>query len=142
MNERRTLIYIFGSVEENGTWRRRYNHELYKLFNDPNIIGYIKVMSLEWAGHLTRASENRIIKKIFNTKPEGTRKVGRTKLKCGECVCQDIRILGAKELEECGTEKGRRVNNFEEGQGSQRAVMPVMMLMMMMMMSRQTCIYF
>jgi hypothetical protein len=29
---------------------------------------------------------------------------------------------------------GRMVNNSEEGQGSQRAVMPVMMMMMMMMM--------
>jgi hypothetical protein len=53
-------------------------------------------------------SENRNIKKIFNTKPEGTRKVGRPKLRWEEreresvcvcvcvCVCQDIRILGVK----------------------------------------------
>jgi hypothetical protein len=94
--ERRILRYIFGSVEENGTWRRRYNYELYKLFNESDIIGYIKVKRLKWAGHLIRATENRIIKKIFNTKPEGTRKVGRPKLRWEECVCQDIRILGAK----------------------------------------------
>jgi hypothetical protein len=25
--ERRILRYIFGPVEENGPWRRRYNHE-------------------------------------------------------------------------------------------------------------------
>jgi hypothetical protein len=30
---------------------------LYKLFNEPDIIGYIKVKRLEWAGHLIRASE-------------------------------------------------------------------------------------
>jgi hypothetical protein len=68
-------------VEENGTWRRKYNHELYKLFNEPDIIGYIKVNTLELAGHLIRTSENRTIKKIFNTKREGTRKVGRPKLR-------------------------------------------------------------
>jgi hypothetical protein len=62
----------------------------------PDIIGYIKAKTLKWAGHLTHASENRIIKKIFNTKPEGTRKVGRPKLRWEECVCQDIRILGGK----------------------------------------------
>jgi hypothetical protein len=45
------LRYIFGPVEENGAWRRRYNHELYKLFNEPDIIGYIKAKRLEWAGH-------------------------------------------------------------------------------------------
>jgi hypothetical protein len=84
-------------VEENGTWRRRrYNHELYKLFNEPDITGYIKAKRLEWDGHLICTSENRIIEEIFNTKPEGTRKVGRPKLRWEECVCQDIRILGVK----------------------------------------------
>jgi hypothetical protein len=34
--------------------------------------------------------------KVFNTKPEGTRKVGIPKLRWEECVCQDIRILGVK----------------------------------------------
>jgi hypothetical protein len=83
-------------VEENGTWRRRYNHELYKLFNEPDIAGYTKLKMLEWAGHLVRASEKRIIKKIFNTKPGENRKVRRPKLRWEECVC--------KELEECGIE--------------------------------------
>jgi hypothetical protein len=61
--ERRILRYIFGPGEENGTWRRRYNHEWYKLFNEPDIIGYIKVKRLEWAGHLIHTSENRTTKK-------------------------------------------------------------------------------
>jgi hypothetical protein len=54
------------------------------------------VKRLEWAGHLIHTSENRTIKKIFNTKPEGTRKVGRPKLRWEEYVCEDIRILGVK----------------------------------------------
>jgi hypothetical protein len=37
-----------------------------------------------------------MIKKVFNTKPDGTRKVGRPRLKCEEYVWQDIRILGIK----------------------------------------------
>jgi hypothetical protein len=36
ISERRILRYIFGPVEDDGTWRRRYNHELYKLFNGPD----------------------------------------------------------------------------------------------------------
>jgi hypothetical protein len=94
--ERRILRYTFGPVEENGTWRRSYNYKLYKLFNESDIIRYIKVKRLRWAGYVIRASENRIIKKIFNMKPEGTRKVGRSKLRWEECVCQDIRIPGVK----------------------------------------------
>jgi hypothetical protein len=58
-----------------------YNLELYKLFNEPDNIIFIKVKRLEWVGYLTRASENRMIKKIFNTKPEGTRKMGRLRLR-------------------------------------------------------------
>jgi hypothetical protein len=71
------LGYVVGPVEESGTWRRGYNCELYELFDEPDITGYIKAKRLEWAGHLMHTSENRTIKKIFNTKPEGTRKVGR-----------------------------------------------------------------
>jgi hypothetical protein len=54
------------------------------------------VNRLEWAGHLIRDSENRMIKKVLNTKPEGTRIVGRPRLRWEECVWQDIRILGVR----------------------------------------------
>jgi hypothetical protein len=40
--------------------------------------------------------------------------------------------FGRKELEECGIKWGRMASNSEEGQGPQRAVVPMMMLMMMM----------
>jgi len=35
--ERKVLRCIFGVKQENGTWRRRYNYELYETFNEPNI---------------------------------------------------------------------------------------------------------
>jgi hypothetical protein len=38
--ERIVLICIFGAVQD--TWRKRYNHKLSKLFNDPDITKYIK----------------------------------------------------------------------------------------------------
>jgi hypothetical protein len=79
---------------------------LYKLFNEPDIIGYIKVKRLEWAGHLIRTSENRTIKKIFNTKPEGTRKVGRPKLRWKEyiyiCVCVCVCVHARSRVSVCG----------------------------------------
>jgi hypothetical protein len=37
-----------------------------------------------------------MIKKVFNKKLEGTRKVGRPRLRWEECVWQDIRILGIR----------------------------------------------
>jgi hypothetical protein len=39
--------------------------------------------------------------------------------------------FGCKELEECSIELRRMASNPEEGQGSQRAVVPVMMMMIM-----------
>jgi hypothetical protein len=40
--------------------------------------------------------------------------------------------FGCKELEECGIKWERMAGNSEEGQGPQRAVMPMMTMMMMM----------
>jgi len=77
--ERKVLRCIFGAKQENGTWQKRYNYELYETFNDPNIVNYIKVKRLAWAGHLVRTND-RTFKKILNTKPDGVRSVGRPKL--------------------------------------------------------------
>jgi hypothetical protein len=87
--ERRVLRCIFGAKQENGTWRKRYNCELYEIFNEPNIVNYIKVKRLAWAGHLVRMNNDRTLKKIFNTKPDGARSAGRP-------VDQDMRILVVK----------------------------------------------
>jgi hypothetical protein len=66
------------------------------MFNDPNIITYIKVKRLEWAGHMMRMNDERTLKKIFNTKPDGTRSVGRPKLRWEDGVDPDMRILKVK----------------------------------------------
>ena len=73
MFERKVLRCIFGAKQENGTWRKRYNYELYEIVNEPNIVNYIKVKRLVWAGHLVRMNNDRTLKKIFNTKPDGAR---------------------------------------------------------------------
>jgi hypothetical protein len=39
---------------------------------------------------------SRAVKKMFNTRPEGTRKIGRPELRCEEGVIQAISALGAK----------------------------------------------
>jgi hypothetical protein len=41
-----------------------------------------------------RTDNNRITKRIFNTKPEGKRGIGRPKLDGGDSLDYDIRILG------------------------------------------------
>jgi hypothetical protein len=40
--ERRILRKIYGPIKENNVWRSRYNHELYQLYNKPNIKKVVK----------------------------------------------------------------------------------------------------
>ena len=77
--ERKVLRCIFGGKQENGTWRKRYNYELYETFNETNIVTYIKVNKLAWTGHLVRMNNDRTLKMIFNTKSDGVRNVGKKK---------------------------------------------------------------
>jgi hypothetical protein len=42
-SERNILRRIYGAVQINGVWQRRYRKELYSLFNDVDIIKIIKI---------------------------------------------------------------------------------------------------
>ena len=55
----------------------KYNDELYHTFNEPDIGNYIKVKILAWAGHIVYMNNDRTLKEIFNTKPEGERNAER-----------------------------------------------------------------
>jgi hypothetical protein len=45
---RRTLGRIYGQIKEDGVWRSMYNHETYKLYNDPDAVKVIKLGWLRW----------------------------------------------------------------------------------------------
>jgi hypothetical protein len=69
-NERRLGLFdlkvvrcVFGAKQENGTWRKRYNYELYEKLNKLNIVNYIKIKILAWLGHLVFIDNNKTIKK-------------------------------------------------------------------------------
>jgi hypothetical protein len=81
-------------MQENCVWRKRYNYELYELFNEPDV-KYIKINILGWAGHV-HIDNKRTVKKVFNTKPIGIRKIGRPKLRCEDDVIQDVKTLVVK----------------------------------------------
>jgi hypothetical protein len=94
-------------VQENGVWRKIHNHEvgLYELLNEPDIVKYIKINRLDWAGHVIRMDNNRTVKEVFNTKPIGIRKIGRPKLRWEDYVMQDIKTLGVKKWRNVAMEK-------------------------------------
>ncbi|KAJ4430435.1 hypothetical protein ANN_22651 [Periplaneta americana] len=60
------------------------------------IVAEIKARRLEWLGHVIRMNDQRIPKKILNTKPEGRRNIGRQKLRWLDGVEDDLRTLGVR----------------------------------------------
>ncbi|CAK1585329.1 unnamed protein product [Parnassius mnemosyne] len=94
--ERKILRRIFGAVMENERWRTRYKHELYQMYDEPNVIKILKIGRLRWAGHVSRMDEARVPKRLLEGRPEGRRSRGRPKLRWLDGVEQDIKILGVK----------------------------------------------
>jgi len=88
----------FQSETRERNMAKRYNYELYEIFNDLNFVIYIKVKRLAWAGHLMHMNGNKTLKKIFNTKLDGVRRVGRPKMRWEDGVDQDMRILEVKKI--------------------------------------------
>jgi hypothetical protein len=50
--ERKILRAIYGPIKDNDEWRIRYNSELCAVYKDMDIITFIKVGRLKWAGHV------------------------------------------------------------------------------------------
>ena len=78
-------------VENN--WRRRYNYELYQLYNEPDIVKYIRINRLRWLGHVQRMDEERVPLKLLHTNPDGNRPPGRPKMRWKDSVEADLRTL-------------------------------------------------
>ena len=78
--ERKVLRKIFGPVCVDGVYRRRWNNELYELYDDTDIVKRIKLQRLRWLGHVHCMNVNTPAKIVFETTPPwGQRKKGRIK---------------------------------------------------------------
>ena len=97
----------------------RYNYELYEIFNESNIVNYIKWERLALAGHLVRVNCVRTIKRIFNTKPDGGRSVGRPKLRWEDGVDQDMRILEVKNWKKVALNRDEWAKLLKKGRAHQ-----------------------
>jgi hypothetical protein len=45
------LRRIYGPICEGATWRSRYNEELYRLYDESDLVTSIRITRLRWAGH-------------------------------------------------------------------------------------------
>jgi hypothetical protein len=71
--ERKIFRRIYGTKYEDGEWKIRTNRELEELNKGENIVKWIKRQRINCLGHLERMEEDRMPKKIFTQKLEGTR---------------------------------------------------------------------
>lgn len=123
--ERKVLRKIFGAINEQGLWRRRYNFELYQTYKDPDIVTFIKLQRLRWAGHLARMPDNDVTKRLTMNTPEGRRSRGRPRARWMDGVEEDLEILRVRRWREVArnrTEWGRILEQakIHQGLSSQR----------------------
>ncbi|GFW14043.1 uncharacterized protein TNCV_3546321 [Trichonephila clavipes] len=50
-------------IQETGMWRRRSNFELYQSNKELDIVNFIKIQGIKWAGYVAKMEENRTTKK-------------------------------------------------------------------------------
>ena len=94
--EGKILRRIYGLICEGAAWRTGYNEELYRLYDETDLVTTVRITSLRWAGHIVRMQDNLPCKKITLDKPEGIRRVGRPNLRWMDGVMRDAERLGVR----------------------------------------------
>jgi hypothetical protein len=89
--ENRILRRISGPKrEEDGSWRKLHNDELYILYSSLNIVRVIKSRRMRWTGHVARMR----VYRVFVGRPEGKRPLGRPRRRWEDEVKIDLREIG------------------------------------------------
>jgi hypothetical protein len=92
--ENRVLRRIFGPKrEEDSSWRKLHNDELYDLYSSPNIVRVIKSRKMRWAGHVARMGEGRGVHRVLVGRPEGKRPLGRPRRRWEDNITMDLREI-------------------------------------------------
>lgn len=86
--ERKILRRIYGPVVEQGIQRIRSNHKLWDIYKDLDTVADMK--RKDWYEQDLQQYEGRAVKKIFDGKPEETRRRERRKLRWLEDVEKDL----------------------------------------------------
>ena len=72
----------------------RHSNELYKPYNELNVVKVIKIGILWWLEQLFRMQELEPCMKLILLKPEGTRSVGKPKVSWLVSADEDLKNMG------------------------------------------------
>jgi hypothetical protein len=68
---------MFVGIKVNENWRKRYNEELMQLFEDLDILSFVRISWLNWIDHVSRMDSKRKVSQVFNSNPQGSRLRGQ-----------------------------------------------------------------
>jgi hypothetical protein len=79
--ENRVLRISGSKREEDGSWRKLHNDELYSLYSSSNIVRVIKTWRMRWVGHVARMGKGRGVYGVLVGRPEDLGVGGRITLR-------------------------------------------------------------
>jgi hypothetical protein len=103
--ERTLFRGIYGAKYVNGEWKSRTNRELEEMSKGESIVKWMKGQRIGWLGHLERTEEDRVPKKIFTQKLEGSRRSERPRKGWKEEVERCLQVLGVRRWRELVTDR-------------------------------------
>lgn len=101
--ERKILRTIFGGIKEGNLYRRRTNDEIYKNYRDIDVIKFIKLNRIRFAGHICRLDATSPMYRIFKHKPIGNRTRGRPKLRWLDSINSDFKTIRVQNWQDLAT---------------------------------------
>jgi hypothetical protein len=88
-------------------WRKLHSEELNDLYFSPNIVRVIKSRSMRRAGHVARMGEERDVYRVLVGKPEGKRRLGRSRHRWEDNIRMDFQEVGCGGMDWIGLANDR-----------------------------------
>ena len=116
--ERKILRRVFGPVFENGEWRILHNEEVYQLYQDDDVLRFVELNKLRWAGHVARMDEGRFPKKAMEAQLTGKRPVGRPRKRYEATIKEAAnRLLGVHNWKEAAINRNQWKDMITQAKG-------------------------
>jgi hypothetical protein len=84
--ERKVLRRIFGPICERGCYRMRTNEEVYRIYQELDLVTIIITSRLKWLGNVNRMEDHREPKRVLQGIPGGRRRRGKPRKKWQDYV--------------------------------------------------------
>jgi len=96
LREENRVLRIFGPKRDEVTveWRKLHNEERNDMYSSSNIVRWIKLRRMRWAGHVARMGERKGVYRVLVGKPEGRRPLGRSRRRWEDNIKMDLQKAG------------------------------------------------